>query len=335
MPINQFRNLVFEGGGVKGIAYAGAIQALEEAKILPGITRVAGTSAGAITAALLALGAGSQDVASIVGGTDFKQFMDAGLLPANVWRLVNDYGWYKGDAFSDWMRGIIRKYTGDPELTFIGLRALAKKPDSRFRDLYMVGTDLSKQQPMVFSADDTPGVAIWQATRTSMSIPLFFQAVMQADDVRVDGGVTWNYPVDLFDDRKYLANPRLGVKPDLPTVYDKSHVYNKETLGFRVDTLDEIAAEKASWKLPPARIGNIVDYITALIGFMTDMANKAHLTDRDWHRTVIIDAGGVGATDFSLSSQQIAMLKANGLKGARDYLKWFKDPKAKIKPLNR
>ena len=218
MPASQFRNLVFEGGGVKGIAYAGAIQVLEEADILPGITRVAGTSAGAITATLLALGAGSKDIATIVGGTDFKQFMDSSLLPtSNIWRLVNDYGWYKGDAFADWIRGIIRKYTGNPELTFIGLRALSHKPDSRFRELYMVGTDLSRQQPMVFSADDTPGVAIWQATRTSMSIPLFFQAVMQADDVRVDGGVTWNYPVDLFDDRKYLANPRLGVKPDLPS----------------------------------------------------------------------------------------------------------------------
>ncbi len=335
MPIKQFRNLVFEGGGVKGIAYAGAIQALEEAKILPGITRVAGTSAGAITAVLLGLGAGSQDIARIVGGTDFKQFMDSGLLPANIWRLVNDYGWYKGDAFADWMRGIIQKYTGDPELTFIGLRALTKQPNSSFRELWMVGTDLSKQQPMVFSADDTPGVPIWQATRTSMSIPLFFQAVMQDGDVRVDGGVTWNYPIDLFDDKKYLTDPKAGLKPDLPTVYDKNQVYNKETLGFRVDTLDEIAAEKASWKLPPAKIDNIIDYITALIGFMTDMANKAHLTERDWHRTVIIDAGGVGATDFSLSQQQINMLKANGLKGARDYLKWFKDPKAKIKPLNR
>ena len=47
--MSQFRNLVFEGGGVKGIAYAGAIGVLEERDILAGIQRVAGTSAGAIT----------------------------------------------------------------------------------------------------------------------------------------------------------------------------------------------------------------------------------------------------------------------------------------------
>lgn len=334
-PKYKFRNLVFEGGGVKGIAYAGALQALEEAKILPDITRVAGTSAGAITATLLALGAGSKDIAAIVGGTDFKQFMDAGFPGSGILRLVNDYGWYKGDAFSDWIKGIIQRYTGNPELTFVGLRALRNRPGKAYRDLYVVGTDLSKQQPMVFSADDTPGVPLWQATRTSMSIPLFFQAVKQDGDVRVDGGVTWNYPVDLFDDRKYLSDPKAGAKPATPTVYDKDQVYNKETLGFRVDTLDEIAAEKASWKLPPQDVDNLVDYITALIGFMTDMANKAHLSEQDWHRTVFIDAAGIGATDFSLSDAQIRMLTANGLKGARDYLKWYASAKGAKKPLNR
>jgi NTE family protein len=335
MPISQFRNLVFEGGGVKGIAYAGAIQVLEQAKILPNITRVAGTSAGAITATLLALGAGSQDIASIVGGTDFHQFMDAGFPGSGVLRLVNDYGWYKGDAFSDWIKGIIQRYTGNPELTFIGLRALRNKPGSRFRDLYMVGTDLSKQQPMVFSADDTPGVSIWQATRTSMSIPLFFQSMQQDGDVRVDGGVTWNYPIDLFDDKKYLSDPKAGAKPTTPTVYDKNQVYNKETLGFRVDTADEIAAEKASWKLPPQKVDNVAEYITALIGFMTDMANKAHLSDQDWHRTVFIDAAGIGATDFGLTPPQIKMLIANGVAGTNTYLKWFTNAKAKVKPINR
>ena len=50
-----FRNLVFEGGGVKGSAYIGAIRALNEEGILPEIQRFGGTSAGAITALLLGL----------------------------------------------------------------------------------------------------------------------------------------------------------------------------------------------------------------------------------------------------------------------------------------
>ena len=52
--MSQFRNLIFEGGGVKGIAYVGALQVLEEHGILSDVVRVGGTSAGAINSVLLA-----------------------------------------------------------------------------------------------------------------------------------------------------------------------------------------------------------------------------------------------------------------------------------------
>ena len=55
MPYH-LKNLVFEGGGVKGIAYVGAMQVLNEEGILQDIQRVGGTSAGAINATLFALG---------------------------------------------------------------------------------------------------------------------------------------------------------------------------------------------------------------------------------------------------------------------------------------
>ena len=49
-------NLVFEGAGIRGIAYSGAIAELEQHGLLKNIKRVGGTSAGAITALLLCLG---------------------------------------------------------------------------------------------------------------------------------------------------------------------------------------------------------------------------------------------------------------------------------------
>ena len=39
-----WKNLVFEGGGIKGLAYGGALEVLSEQKILPNITSVAGPS---------------------------------------------------------------------------------------------------------------------------------------------------------------------------------------------------------------------------------------------------------------------------------------------------
>ena len=74
----NFKNLVFEGGGVKGIAYGGALEELEKRNILNGITRVAGTSAGAINACLLALGYSYKEVSDIIAQTSFKSFVCCG-----------------------------------------------------------------------------------------------------------------------------------------------------------------------------------------------------------------------------------------------------------------
>lgn len=52
----HFNNLVFEGGGVKGIAYVGALEVLQEEGILQNVKRVAGTSAGAMMAVLVEIG---------------------------------------------------------------------------------------------------------------------------------------------------------------------------------------------------------------------------------------------------------------------------------------
>jgi NTE family protein len=202
--MSQFRNLVFEGGGVKGIAYAGAIGVLEENGILPDIRRVAGTSAGAITAALLALGASSQNIQEIVGGTDFREFMDDswGVL-RDINRLITHYGWYKGDRFEEWMRQHISDLTGGrADMTFSQLARLATDEEaSSYRQLWMVASNLSMQSPQVFSARTTGDVPIWRAVRMSMSIPLFFAAADYKENVMVDGGVTWNYPVDIFFQR--------------------------------------------------------------------------------------------------------------------------------------
>jgi NTE family protein len=335
--MSQFRNLVFEGGGVKGIAYAGALEVLEKENILPDIKRGAGTSAGAITAALLALGAKSADIADIVGHTSFRKFMDDSFgMVRDTKRLLTEYGWYKGDAFTDWMKKLIYNFTWDSNLTFRQLRDLVPKDPRKYRDLYVVGTNLRMQIPQVFSADETPDMPIWLGVRISMSIPLFFAAVRQEEGIYVDGGVTWNYPIDLFDDKKYLDPESKAFKiPDYPTKYDENQVYNKETLGFRVDTKDEIKAEKESWRRPPAKIDNLLDYAGVLLGFIMDMANKAHLHKNDWHRTAFIDAGGVRTTEFDLPDSKVEMLLESGRKGVREYLSWFNDPNAKETPLNR
>src|SRR3954467_8736055 len=53
---------IFEGGGAKGIAHVGALQAIEENAL--DIIGVAGTSAGALVAVLAAIGFDANDIMS-------------------------------------------------------------------------------------------------------------------------------------------------------------------------------------------------------------------------------------------------------------------------------
>ena len=92
-----------------------------------------------------------------------------------------------------------------------------------------------------------------------------------------------------------------------------------------MDTLDEIKAEKEGWRRPPMEIDNVLDYAKVLVGFVLDMASKVHLHKNDWHRTVFIDAAGVGTTDFDLPDSKVQVLVENGKKGMEEYLTWFRD----------
>jgi predicted acylesterase/phospholipase RssA len=68
--------LALEGGGGKGNAYLGALFALEQLGVLPRLTTVAGSSAGAITAMALSLGMKPAEIYTFIATTDFGAFFD-------------------------------------------------------------------------------------------------------------------------------------------------------------------------------------------------------------------------------------------------------------------
>lgn len=200
----QFKNLVFEGGGVKGIAYVGAMEVLNEKGFLPHIERVGGASAGAINAILIGLNYSLDETKEILWGLDFKNFMDDswGII-RDTNRLINEFGWYKGDFFRDWIGEIIKAKTGNSDSTFH--EVYKQKTKRKFKDLYFMGTNLSTRFGEVFSHEHTPRMCVADAVRISMSIPLFFAAKRSLrGDAYVDGGVLDNYPIKLFDREKYL-----------------------------------------------------------------------------------------------------------------------------------
>ena len=314
----NFKNMVFEGGGVKGIAYGGALYELEEMGILSSIERVAGTSAGAITAVLLAVGYNHKEVSDIVASINFNDFADdsAGIV-RDAERFISDFGWHKGDFFRRWIGKLIRNKKGKKDLTF---KELHESKNSL--DLYLVATNLSDQTSEIFSHEHTPDIEIRDAARMSMSIPLYFKCVRYGKDkdIMIDGGVAWNYPLNIFDNIKYVSNPKNGEKVS----YNKSdgYILNQETLGFRLDSMQEIDFNQSNWSNVPKDIDNILNYAMSLVEFMHTMANKKHLHKNDWNRTVFIDTLDVNTTDFNISKKKINDLIESGKNGVKKHFDW-------------
>lgn len=351
MPYH-FRNLVFEGGGVKGIAYVGAMEVLGRRRILRDIVRVGGTSAGAINATLFALGYTNPQMRKLLQELDFNNFLDADWgLVRDSQRLLKKYGWYKGDFFRDWMGERVAHKLGDADMTFADLHA-AGRPD-----LYVYGTNLSTGFGEVFSVEHTPQLSIATAVRISMSIPLFFAAVRAgriapdgaaADDIYVDGGLLDNYPVKLFDRLHYIDTPEQESAARRTNYYGQEnrrlarrtkgrdyspYVYNRQTLGLRLDSPQQITAFRDGVMPAHREIKDFFDYARALISTIIEAQATQHLHSDDWQRTVYIDTLDVATTDFDLSDARKLALVDSGRACTAEYFEWFNDKEAR--PVNR
>jgi NTE family protein len=260
-------------------------------------------------------------------------------------RLLNEFGWHKGAFFRKWISKLIKKKTGSPDATFADVEK--QKKQKGFRDMYFVGTNISTHFAEVFSFEHTPRVCVADAVRISMSIPLFFASYRSPrGDVYVDGGLLNNYPVKLFDREKYLAEAKLS-SHGYETKYYKKHnqqlkrkgldlspyVYNKETLGFRLDTEREIAVFRDQAQPVAEEVDDFSSYSLNLIKTIMDSQANTHLHSDDWQRTIYIDTLGVKTTDFSLSDAKKKALVESGRKGTELYFKWYDNPKSK--PANR
>ncbi|WP_400193125.1 patatin-like phospholipase family protein [Hymenobacter sp. B81] len=328
-PAPTYRNLVMEGGGIRGIAYGGALQELEARGVLAGIERVGGTSAGAIQAALLAVGYAPREIVEVINSTPVQRLNDGRFIFfGGSHRLLKQYGWYRGDQFSRYLSELVGRQTGRPNLTLGELHQLAREQPGRYRDLYTTGTNLTRQRVEVFSHETHPHLRVADAVRISMSIPLYFRAVLldeqgrvltdkpapdQRVQVLVDGGLLANFPVDLFDYPRYLP---AGPAPDA-----RGRVFNPETLGLRLDRPEQIALDTAATgrqALAPYDIHSFGSYVGALYNVAIENLNPAQ--PRDWQRTVSINTAGFNPRIKRMSAAQKQQLVESGQAGARAFL---------------
>src|SRR5207247_7128645 len=99
-------DLVFQGGGVKGIALVGAYEVLETRGFK--VQNLAGASAGAIVASLIAVGYTAAELRKVLSETPFSDFMDPNwetkLKPGGaLLGILKEWGMYKGAFAREWL----------------------------------------------------------------------------------------------------------------------------------------------------------------------------------------------------------------------------------------
>ncbi|PSL43180.1 NTE family protein [Salsuginibacillus halophilus] len=285
---------VFAGGGVKAVAFIGALRAMEQKNL--SMNRVAGTSAGALTAALVKAGYTSDELLEIVKNTDPNALLDAPF-PARLCRLTHwlsvywRLGLYKGEALEEWIEEL-----------------LAKKMVRTFRDLpegslRIVASDLSAGRFMVLPDDlkeygynpDTFPIA--KAVRMSCALPYFFEPVKLKQGrgrcvYVVDGGVLSNFPLWLFkNEQEKLRRPLIGfqLKPEI-----------------------DAAARRP--------IENAVEMYKSLFETMRKAHDLRYIKQTDAEHIVFIPADQLKATDFQAVAEDLPALIELGEKAAEDHI---------------
>lgn len=313
---------VFQGGGVKGLALVGALlefaQGNEQIAIEQWVN-VAGTSAGAIVAALLAVDCSVEQLKQLIDEMPYRDFEDwgpGGKIFGGALNLVQHHGLAHGKVFEDWLE---RQLEGK---TFADVRRDSEAPADKTDDPYrlrMIAADVTNRRMLVLPADlalyrrvgeqhpiDPDAFKIAEAVRMSMSIPYFFQPVELEDletgqpSTIVDGGVLSNFPVWLFDtDARAPVRPTFGL-----------HLTGGKDMG---GGLEQIVG-RLGW---PAKLGSDIFHTS------TNAWDKRFSSHSTNVRTCSISAGAVATTEFSLGEAQKRELLGNGKDAARKFLEQF------------
>lgn len=327
----QIRNLVFEGGGVKGIAYLGAVQKLYEilgtanGKAPEQIEAVAGASAGSITALVLSFGLDFQSTKEIVDTFPYHRVAEPPG-PHNVpnppgegwklalkalgevigehdaWGLYNmyeNYGWYDTRHILHWFRHVIHQQFQDQE-------QFQSKPDCRitfadfasrsdFKALSVVATNVTRRRRVVFSAETTPDVEVAEAVRMSMSIPVYFSSVERNGDHFCDGGVVDNYAIDLFPDEGKRRWETLGFHLCGPTDDGAASAATSAVCCGSDEPYPGVPQRNCPSQ---PRATNLVSYLESLFDALLIPSSK--IRREDVNRTVNINNYCVNTTDFHI-----------------------------------
>lgn len=194
MSLRLVDTLILEGGGARDWSFIPVIEALEKRGVMRRITRIAGTSAGAIIAMVLALRKNSISLREILDSGQMPSWTPGGKRSI-LWRWPRVFAagsLYANRAPLGSLGEYMRNGGLSPGVNF-----------GRFRletgiDLRICATNELTESQVVFSAKTTPRVQVRRAVWASASIPIYFPCMMIDGMQLSDGGSLNNMPWDVF-----------------------------------------------------------------------------------------------------------------------------------------
>ena len=191
-------SIILKGGGVKGLAFAGALLVLEEHF---SFNAFAGTSAGAIASVLLGAGYKPSELLEELSNKDFNDFKDASFIKSMI-NFISKKGLYPGDSIEKWIGKLLKRKISE-QLNEVQLSDLPTHT--------IIYASRIKDGTLVFnSKGERKETHAAFAARCSMSIPYFFTPKL-IDGVRVyDGGLRNNFPLRKFVEDN-IQNPFIAL----------------------------------------------------------------------------------------------------------------------------
>lgn len=347
-PENQGRrelraDLALEGGGVKGIGLVGAILVLSEAGY--SFRGVAGTSAGAIAASLVAgiseAGKEMTELLRYIRTLDFSNFMPeghlhrffdramghAGDVGTDVAILIRQQGIYSGDYLVTWLRPILHDQLGITSFANLKLSSEVDPglslPTGQDYRLVVHTSDITRGQlvrlpwdfPMYGKSPDEQDPV--DAVRASMSIPFFFEPVhVESEDATVElpmpggGSAVIHYAAgtQTWVDGGMLANFPIHA-------FDRSDgkASRWPTIGIKLSRLQtEFPSTQACDSAMAVALRSLKTMTNEWDTHSTHSSTAA--------RTIFVDNAGLTATDFDLTPKQQNTLFLNGVQSATNFV---------------
>lgn len=189
----KITHLVLSGGALKALCFVGVIQYLYLEDIVKNIKNIATCSMGSIVGMMLGFKIPVEDMEKIF----LKILNDKKTSYVDKKEYLNIF--YKSGIVSSYIymeeiKNYIKERDGINDISFI---EFSKKYGI---NLYMSLTNIYTAKNEIFSVDTTPDVSVFKACSASIAIPLLYQPVKINGYYYLDGGLTNNLPIDIFND---------------------------------------------------------------------------------------------------------------------------------------